>query len=225
MVYCVFVFSVYRLHSYKWRHRLPSRINVYYRLYMTCTVSLRRKTHQNNCVCALTFWFSNGFSWSWNCRVLSFSNFFWMLKSSKKEPSQIPTMPALYFLISLRSFLFRLSAKNPILLASVGLHPNFIEEPRTDSDPMTAAKLCDLMFLQRKQRKMCRRDKGIADTLMEAISLSGQECDHQFEDERWNCSLEDQFRLNILKKGECMTWFMQYVQSWASIRRQWVRAV
>lgn len=123
------------------------------------------------------------------------------MRASFLEYNQITAIAALYLVVSLRSFIFRLSAKNPILLASVGLHPNFIEEPRSDPDPK---KLCDLMFLQQKQRKMCRRDKGIADTLMEAISLSGQECDHQFEDERWNCSLEDQFRLNILKKGECM---------------------
>jgi len=66
---------------------------------------------------------------------------------------------------------------------------------------MSAAKLCDMMLLQRKQGKMCRRDKGIADTLMEAVTLSTNECEYQFRHERWNCSLQDQYRLNILKKG------------------------
>ena len=108
-------------------------------------------------------------------------------------------------IVVLFCFFHRIAAKHPLLISSVGLHPNYIEEPEDVQHQQSLSssdKRCDMMFLQRKQRKMCRRDKGIANTLMEAINLSRQECEFQFSDERWNCSLTDQFRLNILKKGE-----------------------
>lgn len=105
------------------------------------------------------------------------------------------------FLIVFLTFIFvnRLSARKPILVTSVGYYPNIMEGQKDD---MSAGKMCDLMLLQRKQRKMCRRDKGVADTLLEAIRLSTQECEYQFKTERWNCSLHGQYRLNILKKGK-----------------------
>nr|WCR63805.1 wnt9a [Poropuntius huangchuchieni] len=36
-------------------------------------------------------------------------------------------------------------------------------------------KLCDRLKLEKKQRRMCRRDPGVAETLMEAISMSFKE--------------------------------------------------
>ncbi|KAL4217484.1 Protein Wnt-9b [Mactra antiquata] len=83
--------------------------------------------------------------------------------------------------------------------------------------------MCDLMLLQRKQRKMCRRDKGVADTLLEAIRLSTQECEYQFKAERWNCSLEGQYRLNVLKKGFKETSFLYAISS-ASLVHTFARA-
>lgn len=62
-------------------------------------------------------------------------------------------------------------------------------------------KLCDRLKLEKKQRRMCRRDPGVAETLMEAISMSALECQYQFRFERWNCSLEGRYRANILKRG------------------------
>jgi hypothetical protein len=47
---------------------------------------------------------------------------------------------------------------------------------------------------------MCRRGKGVAETLIMATRLSVLECQHQFKDERWNCSL-GQYRQKILQKG------------------------
>ena len=62
-------------------------------------------------------------------------------------------------------------------------------------------KLCDRLKLEKKQRRMCRRDPGVAETLMEAISMSALECQYQFRFERWNCTLEGRHRANILKRG------------------------
>lgn len=62
-------------------------------------------------------------------------------------------------------------------------------------------KLCDRLKLEKKQRRMCRRDPGVAETLMEAISMSAMECQYQFRFERWNCTLEGRHRANILKRG------------------------
>ncbi|ETE72321.1 Protein Wnt-9a, partial [Ophiophagus hannah] len=41
-------------------------------------------------------------------------------------------------------------------------------------------KVCDRLKLEKKQRRMCRRDPGVAETLMEAISMSALECQYQF---------------------------------------------
>ena len=67
-------------------------------------------------------------------------------------------------------------------------------------------KLCDRLKLEKKQRRMCRRDPGVAETLMEAISLSALECQYQFRYERWNCTLEGRYRANILKRGACASY-------------------
>lgn len=62
-------------------------------------------------------------------------------------------------------------------------------------------KLCDRLKLEKKQRRMCRRDPGVAETLREAITMSALECQYQFHFERWNCTLEGRHRANILKRG------------------------
>ncbi|NWZ40023.1 WNT9A protein, partial [Brachypodius atriceps] len=63
-------------------------------------------------------------------------------------------------------------------------------------------KVCDRLKLEKKQRRMCRRDPGVAETLMEAISMSALECQYQFRFERWNCTLEGRYRASLLKRGE-----------------------
>ena len=92
----------------------------------------------------------------------------------------------------------RLAARKHILTDGIGYNPHLMEDRRE----LSAAKLCDLMMLQRKQRKICRRDKGVAHTLYESTELAKFECDRQFRRERWNCSLAEKYRLNILKKGK-----------------------
>ncbi|KAK3567731.1 hypothetical protein QTP86_024059 [Hemibagrus guttatus] len=74
-------------------------------------------------------------------------------------------------------------------------------------------KLCDRLKLEKKQRRMCRRDPGVAETLMEAISHSAQECQYQFRFERWNCTLEGRYRANILKRGFKETAFLYAISS------------
>jgi wingless-type MMTV integration site family protein 9 len=65
-------------------------------------------------------------------------------------------------------------------------------------------KACDRLKLERKQRRMCRRDPGVAETLVEAVSMSALECQYQFRFERWNCTLDGRYRASLLKRGECL---------------------
>uniref|UniRef100_A0A3P9J1S5 Protein Wnt n=1 Tax=Oryzias latipes TaxID=8090 RepID=A0A3P9J1S5_ORYLA len=74
-------------------------------------------------------------------------------------------------------------------------------------------KLCDRLRLEKKQRRMCRRDPGVAETLREAIIMSASECHHQFHFERWNCTLEGRHRANILKSGFKETAFLYAISS------------
>lgn len=72
-------------------------------------------------------------------------------------------------------------------------------------------KLCDRLKLEKKQRRMCRRDPGVAETLREAITMSALECQYQFRFERWNCTLEGRHRANILKRGTRFVVFSRFL--------------
>nr|XP_003421261.1 protein Wnt-9a [Loxodonta africana] len=74
-------------------------------------------------------------------------------------------------------------------------------------------KACDRLKLERKQRRMCRRDPGVAETLVEAISMSALECQYQFRFERWNCTLEGRYRASLLKRGFKETAFLYAISS------------
>lgn len=65
-------------------------------------------------------------------------------------------------------------------------------------------KQCDLLKLSRRQKQLCRREPGLAETLQEAAHLSLLECQFQFRHERWNCSLEG--RTALLKRGREKGW-------------------
>ena len=98
-----------------------------------------------------------------------------------------------------------------------GPHPGISVTRLTGSEPLTILpltlepeaaaqahyKACDRLKLERKQRRMCRRDPGVAETLVEAVSMSALECQYQFRFERWNCTLEGRYRASLLKRGEC----------------------
>lgn len=60
-------------------------------------------------------------------------------------------------------------------------------------------KQCDLLKLSRRQKQLCRREPGLAETLRDAAHLGLLECQFQFRHERWNCSLEG--RSGLLKRG------------------------
>ncbi|XP_062451794.1 protein Wnt-9b [Rhea pennata] len=72
-------------------------------------------------------------------------------------------------------------------------------------------KQCDLLKLSRKQKRLCRREPGLAETLRDAIRLGIMECQYQFHSERWNCSLEG--RTSLLKRGFKETAFLYAVSS------------
>uniref|UniRef100_A0A803VW70 Protein Wnt n=1 Tax=Ficedula albicollis TaxID=59894 RepID=A0A803VW70_FICAL len=74
-------------------------------------------------------------------------------------------------------------------------------------------KVCDRLKLEKKQRRMCRRDPGVAETLLEAISMSALECQYQFRFERWNCTLEGRYRASLLKRGFKETAFLYAISS------------
>uniref|UniRef100_A0A8D0BJR8 Protein Wnt n=1 Tax=Salvator merianae TaxID=96440 RepID=A0A8D0BJR8_SALMN len=72
-------------------------------------------------------------------------------------------------------------------------------------------KQCDLLRLSRKQKRLCRREPGLAETLRDAIRLGVVECQYQFRNERWNCSLDG--RADLLKRGFKETAFLYAVSS------------
>jgi len=71
-----------------------------------------------------------------------------------------------------------------------------------DGGPRTTEKICDMMKLHRRQKKICRRGPGIAYSLLEATRLSIYECQFQFKNERWNCSLAEPYHRNMVRKGK-----------------------
>ncbi|KAI6048465.1 protein Wnt-9b [Marmota monax] len=72
-------------------------------------------------------------------------------------------------------------------------------------------KQCDLLKLSRRQKQLCRREPGLAETLRDAAHLGLLECQFQFRHERWNCSLEG--RTGLLKRGFKETAFLYAVSS------------
>lgn len=89
----------------------------------------------------------------------------------------------------------RLTGSEPLTILPLTLEPEAVAQAHY--------KACDRLKLERKQRRMCRRDPGVAETLVEAVSMSALECQYQFRFERWNCTLEGRYRASLLKRGEC----------------------
>lgn len=93
------------------------------------------------------------------------------------------------------SFLFpsRLTGREPLV---------FLPGPFTNEPPTGKAHLkqCEQMTLTRRQKRLCRREPGLAETLRESVRLSLLECRYQFRSERWNCSLDG--RGSLLKRGK-----------------------
>lgn len=91
----------------------------------------------------------------------------------------------------------RLTGSEPLTILPLSLE--------TEAAAQAHYKACDRLKLERKQRRMCRRDPGVAETLLEAVSMSALECQYQFRFERWNCSLEGRYRASLLKRGGPLT--------------------
>lgn len=101
----------------------------------------------------------------------------------------------------------RLTGSEPLTILPLTLEP--------EAAVQAHYKACDRLKLERKQRRMCRRDPGVAETLVEAVSMSALECQYQFRFERWNCTLEGRYRASLLKRG---------VVHWAPVRGEELRA-
>lgn len=86
----------------------------------------------------------------------------------------------------------RLTGREPLVF----LPAPFSNEPPTGKAHL---KQCEQMTLARRQKRLCRREPGLAETLRESVRLSLLECRYQFRNERWNCSLDG--RGSLLKRG------------------------
>ncbi|XP_060074266.1 protein Wnt-9a-like isoform X1 [Ylistrum balloti] len=115
-----------------------------------------------------------------------------------------------------------LTAWDPMLSHSYNFENNYIDDGRGNRG-ISSTKLCEMMNLHKKQKRMCRRGRGVARTLLDAIELSVMECQFQFQNERWNCSLTEPHRRNLLKKGFKETSFL-YAMSSASLVHEFARA-
>lgn len=104
--------------------------------------------------------------------------------------------PNVYFVENKIYFVFlyssRLTGREPLML----LPGPFSSESPTGKAHM---KQCEQMTLTRRQKRLCRREPGLAETLRESVRLSLLECRYQFRNERWNCSLDG--RGSLLKRG------------------------
>ncbi|KAJ1060763.1 hypothetical protein K5549_019346, partial [Capra hircus] len=100
---------------------------------------------------------------------------------------------------------FPLTGSEPLTILPLTLEPEAVAQAHY--------KACDRLKLERKQRRMCRRDPGVAETLVEAVSMSALECQYQFRFERWNCTLEGRYRASLLKRGFKETAFLYAISS------------
>jgi len=87
----------------------------------------------------------------------------------------------------------RLTGREPLV---------FLPGPFANEPPNGKAHLkqCEQMTLTRRQKRLCRREPGLAETLRESVRLSLLECRYQFRNERWNCSMDG--RGSLLKRGK-----------------------
>ena len=110
-------------------------------------------------------------------------------------------------------FLFcSLTSKHPVLGVVENLILNYTSSahhPATDCDYSANSRpksnraknqICDVLKLDRKQRRMCKK-KCVAQTLLKAAQLSTSECQRLFRFDRWNCSI-GKFRTKLLRQGK-----------------------
>lgn len=61
--------------------------------------------------------------------------------------------------------------------------------------------LCHALDLTGRQRKLCTKEDGYPEVLMESLVVATRACQEEFIDEKWNCPL-DFTRRNLLKQGK-----------------------
>lgn len=64
---------------------------------------------------------------------------------------------------------------------------------------------CDsLVGLVKRQRKICRKNVEIMDSVKSGADHAIRECQHQFRNRRWNCSMVETRNIfgNVLKLGK-----------------------
>ena len=59
--------------------------------------------------------------------------------------------------------------------------------------------------LERRQKRVCRQHLTMMAGVMKAANMSITECQFQFKDRRWNCSMIDQHSIfgSVINKGWC----------------------
>ena len=92
-------------------------------------------------------------------------------------------------------FIISLTGREPLVF----LPGPFSNEPSSGSGK-AHLKQCEQMTLTRRQKRLCRREPGLAEALRDAVRLSLTECRYQLRNERWNCSMDG--RGSLLKRGE-----------------------
>ncbi|XP_012681127.1 protein Wnt-9b [Clupea harengus] len=99
---------------------------------------------------------------------------------------------------------FGLTGREPLI---------FLPGPFSSDPPSGKAHLkqCEQLSLTRRQKRLCRREPGLAETLRESVRLSLMECRYQFRNERWNCSMDG--RGSLLKRSFKETAFLLAVSS------------
>ncbi|MEQ2260852.1 Protein Wnt-9b, partial [Xenotaenia resolanae] len=110
----------------------------------------------------------------------------------------------LCILLSNTAAYFGLTGREPLVL---------LPGPFSNEAPTGKAHLkqCEQMSLTRRQKRMCRREPGLAETLRESVRLGQLECRYQFRNERWNCTLDG--RGSLLKRAFKETAFLLAVSS------------
>ncbi|XP_067869269.1 protein Wnt-9b [Heterodontus francisci] len=123
---------------------------------------------------------------------------------------RVPSTGCLTILLTAASIIapgsayFGLTGKEPLAVLSTPI--------LEDSGPgKVHLKQCDSLKLFRRQKRLCRREPGLAEGLRDAIRLSALECRYQFRTERWNCSLEG--RGSLIKRGFKETAFLFAISS------------
>lgn len=93
----------------------------------------------------------------------------------------------------------RLTGQEPLAFLSSPYSSSTNSEP---AGGKAHVKQCEQMTLTRRQKRACRREPGLAETLRESVRLSLLECRYQFRNERWNCSMDG--RGSLLKRGRAV---------------------